>query len=758
MSESTSPQVPVDNAVLGQSPPLPVARIDQIGQLLGELDRTPVRAAAFSEVLGPQVDNQLVQVRLGIASGLFAALRCRYAGTAAHGLRVALGCSSWAVRRGLDTHQRDVIEVAALLHDVGIVGVPDQVLFKPGPLEPDESLLFEQARRMSVEILRTACAESAILEIVENIAAWYDGSRGGTRVMGAQIPLGARMIAVVEAYDSMTTDHVFRRAMSQERALGELFQAAGRQFDPELVREFAEFQAGDQTAARRETAQRWLRSLDPEAADSFWQLQGPNAPAGLTSQTDLFQAKLLDHMHDAVLFIDAALRILQWNHGAERLTGIASSSICLRTWAPGLLNMQNEKGDQVADDDCPVVSTLRSGVQSLRRLTIRGRGGRAISVDSHAMPVTAPDGRVLGTVLLLHDASSEISLEERCQSLHEKATRDALTQVANRAEFDRVHELFVSTHRDQQMPCALIICDIDHFKQVNDRFGHQAGDEAIKALAAVLRNSCRSGDLVARYGGEEFVVLCAHCDNASAARRAEQIRKTIAQQAQPALGGRSITVSFGVTELQPGDTPETMLRRADRALLLAKEQGRNRVVQLGIGADADFRTASVLPGQRPWSATPAIRQVLVTPVPIAVAIEKLRGFVADHKAKIVKTEGNEVQLHIDDPTRGRLRRAADRPVAFRLDLRLAEEHVIRSEKGTGVGCPVAQTRIFVSIVPMRGRDRRRADSAERARQVAASLRSYLMATQEKEEPEVLSDETGLLGRVGRLFQAWTAGK
>jgi hypothetical protein len=85
--------------------------------------------------------------------------------------------------------------------------------------------------------------------------------------------------------------------------------------------------------------------------------------------------------------------------------------------------------------------------------------------------------------------------------------------------------------------------------------------------------------------------------------------------------------------------------------------------------------------------------------------------------------------------------------------------VTRPEKGDGVGCPVAQTRICVSIVPMRGRDRRRADTGERAREVAASLRSYLMATQEKEEPENLPDEDqGLLHRVGRLFQTWTAGK
>ncbi|KKK87516.1 hypothetical protein LCGC14_2752440, partial [marine sediment metagenome] len=74
-----------------------------------------------------------------------------------------------------------------------------------------------------------------------------------------------------------------------------------------------------------------------------------------------------------------------------------------------------------------------------------------------------------------------------------------------------------------QRPCSLIICDLDLFKQVNDIFGHQAGDEVIKSMANLLKDSCRVGDLVARYGGEEFVMLCADCDNATAARRAEEI-------------------------------------------------------------------------------------------------------------------------------------------------------------------------------------------------------------------------------------------
>ncbi len=332
---------------------------------------------------------------------------------------------------------------------------------------------------------------------------------------GGDIPQGSRLIAIVEAFDAMTTDHVYRPARSQERAIAELYEAAGAQFDPELVAQFADFLLADASTVHRAVAEHWLKSLDPGAPSLFW---GPRAATECAvapdATHDLFEAKLLNNMHDAVMFIDAAGRITHWNRGAERLTAISSGSVCGQLWHPELLHLADEKSREIHEADCPVYSALRSGVQSLRRLSVFGRTGRKVAVDAHSMPVIDAQGTTHGAILLFHDASSETSLEQRCQALYEKSTKDPLTQVANRAEFDRVHELFVEAHRRQNTPCSLLICDLDRFKQVNDTYGHQAGDEAIKSLAALLRGSCRPGDLVARYGGEEFVMLCADCGNA----------------------------------------------------------------------------------------------------------------------------------------------------------------------------------------------------------------------------------------------------
>ena len=574
------------------------------------------------------------------------------------------------------------------------------------------------------------CAERSVLEILEHVPAWYDGSRGGCRAVGRNIPFGARMLAVVEAFDSMTTDQVYRRAMPEERAMNELFESAGRQFDPELLRNFAEFRLGDPSQRRREAAARWLQTLDPQMPNPMWQLNTA-APVDRIRELATFEEELLDHMHDAVVFVDTGSRIVGWNHGAERLTGIAADCIFQHPWSPTLVHLHNEKGGWIAEDDCPVLGALRTRTQSLQRLTICGPTGRPVPVDSHAIPVAAEDGSLQGAVLVLHDASSEISLEERCLSLHERATKDPLTQVANRAEFDRVHEMFVHAHREQQVPCSLMICDLDRFKQVNDTFGHQAGDEAIKALAAILRNCCHSGDLVARYGGEEFVMLYANCDIASAARRAEQIRRTLAHFAVPKLGKRKITASFGVTEIQPGDTPETMLRRADRALLLAKERGRNTVVQLGMGFAGDTPPEK----KRPWwkgDKSPLVLQqdLVAGQSPWTSSSRSYEASWPTTARKILKVDGDRVELQVDDDRAGITRRASDRPVAFRIELWFEEQPASEPEQPPPGPPRGPRTRLHICVISQRNQDRRHAVVAERARELLTSLRCYLTATNE----------------------------
>ncbi len=706
------------------------ARLGELNSLLENWQQAGTHKQSGLSAADQTFENCLVQVRLGMASSLFMALRCKHAPTASHSLRVALGCSAWATALELPKEEREAVEVAALLHDVGKIGVPDRVLLKPGGLTSEEALSMDRYRKMTIEILTACCASPMVLNLVTNAPAWFDGSKPVSNVSGEELPLGSRLIAIMDAFDAMTTAQLYRAAFSHERAVKELFAFAGTQFDPQLVQRFSELHETDLQHIHRRTAAKWLQDLDAASSDSCWHLS--NSLAGQTPLvTDtLFQHKLLDNMYDAVVFLDNNLQITLWNHGAERLTGIDSSAIVQRAFKPSLLDLRDERGHPVSDNACPVVHGLRTGTQSLVRVSIRGRNDRETAVDAHIMPVVGADGTIHGVTLLLHDVSPEASLEERCQRLHEKAIRDPLTQVANRAEFDRVHGIFVETHLQRGLPCSLIICDIDRFKQVNDNYGHPAGDEVIKSFAQLLKGSCRSGDLVARYGGEEFVMLCADCGIATCFERAEQVRRAFGELHQPALGGNPVTASFGVTETQPGDTAETMLNRADRALLMAKESGRNMVVQLGAGG-RDESGQTKRPWWQFWSTTTVgdviLEQNLVTTVPLKVAIEKLRGFVSDQSAEIKSIEASRILMHVLGECDLAMRRKSDRPVPLVVELQFAEEHV-RQNASAGSAAPShTRTRIKVVMRPKKNRDRRKSNAVNRARTLLSSLRSYLMA-------------------------------
>ena len=684
--------------------------------------------------------HELFEVRLGIASSLFSALRHRHPPTAAHSLRVTLGCATWALVLGLSDEQRDILEVAALLHDLGKIGLPDSLLHKSGPLGNDELAVVEQCRQHGVAILRSSCASPAILDIVRYSSAWYDGSQAAFEWAGADIPLGARLLGIVDAFDAMTWDQP-SRASSKERAFAELFAASGTRFDPELVRVFAALHECDHSHLHELVAQRWLEMQDQELAGALWRLAPSTAASPETALKTVFQQTLLENMRDAVVFIDAGLRITLWNSGAERMTGIFATSVLDERFVPGLLELRDDDGAPVPLDQCFVAEAILSAEQQYRRLTIRGRNQKDIAVEAHVVPVVAADGVTQGVTLVMHDVSPETSLEARCHSLHDMATMDPLTRVANRAEFNRVHAMFVSAHLERQLPCSLIIADIDHFKYVNDTFGHQAGDEVLKSFAKLLNSSCRPGDLVARYGGEEFVILCADCDNPTAARRAEGMRKRISQLSQSSLDQKRIMCSFGVTELQLGDTPETMVARADRALYDAKAAGRNTVVQLGAGLSG---TEPPDPGGRASGTARAnllAEQDLVTSVPMSMAIEKLRGFVADQDAQIMRIDNDEVQLKVGRGGGFFSRRQQDRGVPLIVDLRFFEDKQAASSGGRNC----VRTRIRAEIRPLRNRDRRRGDAVERASQILASLRAYLMASEDvggDSDPSMAAKDSG----------------
>ena len=618
------------------------------------------------------------------------------------------------------------------MHDIGKIGASESLLLNPNRLTSEQERDVSRVHEMGLDILRSCCGEGNVIDAVNYVKIRFDGHGSELPLSGAQIPRAARMITIVDAFDAMTTDQVYRPAKPRERAIAELFELSGTQFDPTLVKQFVEVVEKHPGNPASQVSDRWIGMIAEQELP--WQAASGIVPALALTPTaaqqsdssNWFEEKLIDAMHDGVVFVDSQARISLWSSGSERLTGVSGEAATGQIFTPSLLEMCTDAEQTMADDDCPVAKALITNTQIRKRVQILGRQGRHVAVDLHAIPVHGPDGSLQGATVLLHDAQPEASLEEKCEALHAEVTKDPLTKVANRAEFDRMLALFIEAHRQASQPCSLIMVDIDHFKNINDTYGHQAGDEAIISLANLLSSMCRSGDLVARYGGEEFAVLCADCTNADGARRAEQLRRKLSELQHSHLGNKRITASFGVTELQAGDTPETMLRRSDRALLMAKEQGRNQVVQLGNGMEIETK-------KNPWwkfaslRAQPVVETTLTSAVPIDIAIEKLRGFVSDHQAKILSTKENSVELEVSSEKVSYDRRKGDSHVTFRVEMQFSEERVERSNNLGFAAGEYAHTKVDLKIRPKRNKKRRKADMAERARLIQQSIKAYLMA-------------------------------
>jgi len=173
------------------------------------------------------------------------------------------------------------------------------------------------------------------------------------------------------------------------------------------------------------------------------------------------------------------------------------------------------------------------------------------------------------------------------ESLRRQSVLDALTGLFNRRYFDETMKRELARARRSGLPMALLVLDIDHFKQVNDRYGHAAGDVVLRNIAGQIRSWIREGDVACRYGGEEFVILMPECGAGVARERADMLRQAIAATvfSSDGSGPERVTASFGVAELpRHGEEADALFRAADTALYRAKHLGRNQVVTAGDAA------------------------------------------------------------------------------------------------------------------------------------------------------------------------------
>lgn len=182
----------------------------------------------------------------------------------------------------------------------------------------------------------------------------------------------------------------------------------------------------------------------------------------------------------------------------------------------------------------------------------------------------------------LNTTTAEINdLKKDLENAKREAKTDMLTNLANRKAFDELLEKATRDSDSSGLELCLIFCDLDFFKNINDKHGHLVGDQVLKVVAASLKSAVKGRDLVARYGGEEFAIVLLNTSLVNVKKLAENIRVEIASKhiqrkdSREALG--TITMSFGVARYYPSEGPESFLQRADRALYMSKRKGRNAV-------------------------------------------------------------------------------------------------------------------------------------------------------------------------------------
>jgi diguanylate cyclase (GGDEF)-like protein len=233
-------------------------------------------------------------------------------------------------------------------------------------------------------------------------------------------------------------------------------------------------------------------------------------------------------------------------------------------------------GEPIAAEVWAAARAMRGEVSIDEEIEIECFDGTRKIIVNSAMPLRDESGAIAGAIIVNQDITARKRIEKELeQTLGRErilARTDELTGAFNRRHFFElaVHEIAVAKRYRQ--PVSVILFDLDHFKRINDTGGHEAGDEALRRVARIVRDHLRESDLFARYGGEEFVLLLPRTTADQAAIVAERIRMEIAENT-------ALTISGGVAGLSFGDDSlDRLIRRADNALYRAKQEGRNRTV------------------------------------------------------------------------------------------------------------------------------------------------------------------------------------
>ncbi len=520
--------------------------------------------------------EHLADLYLATIKSLALAIDAKDQYTHQHILRVQRYAVAAARHLGLSGSELEAINTGALLHDIGKLGVPEYVLLKPGRLTDEEFAKIKQHPEIGAAILDPVEFPWPVLPVVRSHHEKWDGTGYPDGLAGEDIPRTARILAVADVYDALTSSRSYRNAWTHERACEVIKKDRGTHFDPVIADAFLEIitsvvedmaREGDgplfvaePAAAAASPSDQAARAIH-RASSELWALyevvQTLSSSVGLEETLEILGRKL-----EALLPGTTALFLLRPTEGDL----IGSEDMVVRS-AVGI-NREFFAGAKTLGQTSATVARTRTtylgGYDADDLLLISSQTTQWVPLLTALIVPISHQGEVLGTINLYHPNVHAFSAHDR-QLLETIADR-AATALFNGLLFDRTRShaftdpltgLYNIRHITQLVeercretaPFALLCLDLDSFKPINDNFGHQKGDQVLRDLSALFQDALRPGDVAARYGGDEFLIYVQGGTAEAAEVLAERLQSAVENYEpgliHPRLGALHLGVSIG---------------------------------------------------------------------------------------------------------------------------------------------------------------------------------------------------------------------
>jgi diguanylate cyclase (GGDEF)-like protein len=522
--------------------------------------------------------RRAMEVQLATIEALALAIEAKAGCTPEHVRSIQHYAATLAEAAGMSDTEVQTVRTAALLHDVGNLAVPEHILAKPAALTAQE---FERVKihpRIGAEILRNVPFVGPVNDLVLCHHERWDGLGYPSALRGAQIPLGARILAIADCFSALQSDRPYRPKRSEADALAVIREHSGTAYDPSLVELLTNrIQVADPVADNRATMSGELALQDiagahREAQTLYEIAEALGSSLGVAEAMALIQQK----MSRLVPFVTCALFLGDDEHGYT----------CRYAHGPGTeaLFKSTPKSWSELSLQIPVCADGRAGhgedLASVLACPLRF-GGRLIGglVVYHSVDrcFTEEHRRVVGRVS--DQVAAVIYNSTRFEQTQHESHTDPLTGLANRRSLDRQVEAGLAHAVRAKTGFSVVVLDLDRLKEINDTFGHEAGDLAIQAVGNVLRSTVRQTDICARFAGDEFVVILWDYSREHESRRVLDMQNAVsAHPFEPRPGVQmALSISAGPARFpDDGTTFQELLAAADERMYRDKAGRRSR--------------------------------------------------------------------------------------------------------------------------------------------------------------------------------------